>query len=67
MTHADTHGWHLFDEAKGYKVRQTTGPDEDNCWELCTPDGTVYELDDVDFDRLRDPERDNPKGIALWA
>lgn len=66
MTTAEPHGWHLFDDVMGYVVRQTTGPDTDNLWELKTPDGATYTLDDDEFDQLRDLNRDNPKGIALW-
>lgn len=61
---AEQHGMHLFDEDKGYYLRQTTDEGEDNCWELCNADGeTIAELDDADFDKLRDPDQPNPEGV----
>lgn len=61
---AEKHDLHLFDEDKQYYVRQVTDPDEDNCWELCNASGDVIaELNDDEFDQLRDTDRDNPKGI----
>jgi hypothetical protein len=49
--------WHMFDENKGYEVREVEGG-----WELRTDDGTVYELSDEEFKQLRDTG-ENPKGL----
>lgn len=63
MTHAEPHDWHLFDDEKGYEVRQVTDADTPNHWELRQPDGTVVDLDDDEFQQLLS-EGPNPKGIA---
>jgi len=52
---ADTHDWHTFDAELGLEVRQTTGGDQANRWEVrraSNPDVTA-QLDDAGFDRLR--------------
>lgn len=56
---ADVHDWHLFDAERGLEVRQTTGADEANRWEVRDPSGNVYTLTDDEFDQLRaDPGRE---------
>lgn len=51
---ADTHDWHTFDAELGLEVRQTTGGDQANRWEVRhAATGRTAQLDDAEFDRLR--------------
>lgn len=59
----DSHGWHLFDAVQDIYVCQTTGPDQDDQYEVRTgEDGPVTVLDADEFAQLRDPGP-NPRGL----
>jgi len=61
---AEKHELHLFDAEKGYFVAQNTDEGEDNCWHVCNADGDLLaELNDEEFNQLRDIDQDNPKGL----
>lgn len=50
---ANKHPWVMFDSEKGYLCRQATGRLRKNRWEIKKPNGLVVELDDDDFEDLR--------------
>lgn len=50
---ASSHDWHVFDAERGLEVRQRTGDDEANEWEIRRLDGATVVLDDAAFDALR--------------
>lgn len=63
----DTHDWHPFDIDAGLEVRQATGPDEANRWEVRHVDaegnaGEAVALTDDEFEQLRG-DGPNPKGL----
>lgn len=68
MDNAEPHDWHPFDIDNGLEVRQATGPDEANRWEVRKVDengattGEVTALTDDEFDQLRETGQ-NPKGL----
>ena len=59
----DAHDWHLLDAVRDLYVRQNTGPDEADRYEVRTgEDGPVTVLDADGFAQLRDSGPD-PEGL----
>ena len=52
------HDWHLFDDERGYEVRQL----DDDTFELRDATGEMWTLDAAEFDQVRS-EGANPRDI----
>lgn len=57
------HDWHPFDIERGLEVRQATMRLRRNRWQVRNAAGTVVDLDDEGFDRLRTDPDWLPEGL----